>query len=248
MTYSWKHQLPTEFLGTFFLVFTVSLSVSAKADLAGLAIGSVLAVMIYAGGHVSGAHYNPAVTVALLISEQLRENKIGLDGVTALLYIVVQLAGGVTAALLAFGLTGIAPAAAPGAAYSVGSAFGAEVLYTFALCFVVINVATSAGTTDGYKNGNSFYGFAIGFTVFAGAIAVGGISGGCFNPAVATGLIIGSVAAGSAVTGTGVNLAMYWSSELFAALLAASIYWVTVAGDRKSEKKVEESQSQPESV
>jgi aquaporin Z len=59
------------------------------------------------------------------------------------------------------------------------AAFVVELLFTFALCYVVLNVATSKDHPT-----NSFYGLAIGFTVLTGAVAVGGISGGAFNPAV----------------------------------------------------------------
>jgi aquaporin Z len=167
-----------EFLGTFFLVFTIVTAVRGQAALAPLAIGVVLAAMVFAGGHVSGAHYNPAVTLAVLI-----RGKIDVRDVPG--YLVAQAVGAVSAAGVA---AAVAPAPHHQAALSLGgrhlvSALVVEALVTFALAYVVLNVATSSDHPN-----NSFYGLAIGFTVMAGAVAVGGISGGVFNPAVALGV------------------------------------------------------------
>jgi aquaporin Z len=165
-----------EFIGTFFLVFTVGASVRSGAALAPLAIGAVLMVMIYAGGHISGGHYNPAVTIAALT-----RGRIGLRDAVG--YWIAQLAAGLIAALL------VRATVTNSAAHTLtlhGSAFVSalvvELLFTFALTYVVLNVATSKDHPN-----NSFYGLAIGFTVLAGAVAVGGISGGAFNPAVVVG-------------------------------------------------------------
>jgi len=168
-------KLGVEFIGTFFLVYTVCTATNPKTGagtLAPLAIGAVLMVMVFAGGHVSGAHYNPAVSIAVL----LRRRMTPTEWVS---YVVVQLVAGVLAALLARAVVGHA-SAAPLA--STWKRLVVEFLFTFALAYVVLNVATARGT-----EGNSFYGLAIGFTVAAGAFAVGGISGGAFNPAVALG-------------------------------------------------------------
>jgi aquaporin Z len=166
----------TEFIGTFFLVFTVGCTVLGKVPVAPLAIGAVLMVMIYAGGHISGGHYNPAVTLAVLV-----RGRITL--VDAAGYWVAQVAAGLLAAAVALYLVdpGKVGALSP-SGRSMGTALLAEALFTFALGYVVLNVATSRD-----HPGNSFYGLAIGFTVAAGAFAVGGISGGAFNPAVALG-------------------------------------------------------------
>jgi len=169
----------TEFIGTFFLVFTVAaagVGSWAPIDFAPLAIGSVLMVMIFAGGHISGGHYNPAVSMAVFVRGKMSAG----DMIT---YWVVQLAAGVVAALLASSLLGI-KAAAP-IPFDMTKVVIAESLFTFALTFVVLNVATAKGT-----EGNSFYGLAIGFTVLAGAYAVGSVSGGVFNPAVGTGVTL----------------------------------------------------------
>jgi aquaporin Z len=169
-------KLAVELIGTFFLVFTVGASVYSGSALAPLAIGASLMVMIYAGGHVSGGHYNPAVTMAVLV-----RGRIGLGGAVG--YWIAQLVAGLLAALVVRGI--ITPASVKTltlSGHALTAAIVAELLFTFALAYVVLNVATSKDHPD-----NSFYGLAIGFTVLAGAVAVGGISGGVFNPAVALG-------------------------------------------------------------
>jgi aquaporin Z len=169
-------KLVVEFIGTFFLVVTVGASVRSGTALAPLAIGAALMVMVYAGGHISGGHYNPAVTVAALVRGRIGARE-------ALGYTVVQLAAGAVAALVVRITVNpsSAHAVAPHA-HAMVSALAVEFLYTFALAYVVLNVATS---TD--HPGNSFYGLAIGFTVMVGAAAAGTISGGAFNPAVVIG-------------------------------------------------------------
>jgi aquaporin Z len=133
-------------------------------------------VMIFAGGHISGGHYNPAVSLAVWMRGKLPLNDL-------LAYVVAQFIAGAVAGALVLYMKGF-PAVPPGSVES-GRALIAELLFTFALCFIVLNVATAKGTS-----GNSFYGLAIGFTVMAGAFAVGGVSGGVFNPAVAVGITL----------------------------------------------------------
>lgn len=164
-----------EFIGTFFLIFTIGLAVRSGSDLAPLAIGASLMVMIFSGGHVSGGHFNPAVTLAVWI-----RGKLPLKDVIP--YWIAQLLAGVVAALIVNQL--VASPLAP-ATHAAGASLIVEFLFTFALAWVVLNTATSKGTLD-----NSFYGLAIGFTVVAGAVAVGGISGGAFNPAVGLGVFM----------------------------------------------------------
>jgi aquaporin Z len=168
-----------EFIGAFFLVATIGCTVlkpGDAGDMAPLAIGSVLMLMVFAGGHVSGAHYNPAVTLAVF----LRGKCPAADVVP---YMVAQVLGASAAALIVSFIKGN-PVVESGNPI-VARALLAEFLYTFALCYVVLNVATAKGTS-----GNSFYGLAIGFTVLAGAYSVGPVSGGVFNPAVAVGVTI----------------------------------------------------------
>jgi|SRR5436190_3259156 aquaporin Z len=163
----------TEFIGTFFLVLTVGLTSGMNA----LAIGSALMVMIYAGGHISGAHYNPAVTLAVYIRKRISLGD-------ALIYMGCQFAGGLIAALVV-SLFMHLPEVADQSTMNTGKAIMAELFGTFALAYVVLNVATAKG-----NEGNSYFGLAIGFTVFAMASALGQFSGGAFNPAVAVGLIV----------------------------------------------------------
>jgi aquaporin Z len=164
-----------ELIGTFFLVLTIGCTGIATGPgvIPPLAIGAALMVMIYAGGHISGGHYNPAVTLGVF----LRGRCAAADVVP---YMVSQIAGAVLAAfaVLFFKTGEVVTPFTP----SIPAAFAAEFLFTFALVYVVLNVATSAATS-----GNSYFGLAIGFTVMAGAFAVGDVSGGAFNPAVAIG-------------------------------------------------------------
>ncbi|NLX97627.1 MAG: porin [Rhodopirellula sp.] len=167
-----------EFIGTFFLVATVGFTViePGAGALAPVAIGSVLMVMIYAGGHISGGHYNPAVTLAVWMRG--RCDTADVPG-----YMVSQCMGTVVAAFAVLFMK--APAEVTAASPDVVRALLAEFLFTFALCYVVLNVATAKAT-----EGNSYFGLAIGFTVLVGAFAVGGVSGGAFNPAVAVGITL----------------------------------------------------------
>lgn len=165
----------TEFTGTFFLVFTIGCSVLVGTPMAPLAIGAALMAMVYMGGHVSGAHYNPAVSLSLVLRGSFAASEYGA-------YAAAQVLGAIAASLAVWLVTGRTFVPAPGPAYSMLAALLVEILYTTALALVVMNVATAPATA-----GNSFYGLAIGFTVGAGAFAGGPISGGAFNPAVGLG-------------------------------------------------------------
>lgn len=168
-----------EFIGTFFLVFTVGMTVLPPHDAgawAPLAIGTILAVMVFAGGHLSGGHYNPAVSLAVFLRKKLSAQDLGL-------YWIAQLVAGAIAAVTTLYLKGV-KGGTP-LEPDVFKSLLSEFLFTFALCFVVLNVATAKATA-----GNSYFGWAIGFTVLAGAYAVGAISSGAFNPAVALGITI----------------------------------------------------------
>lgn len=190
-----------EFIGTFFLVLTIGCTVlGGGAGLAPLAIGSALMVMVFAGGHISGAHYNPAVTLAVTLRGKCTWND-------AVFYWVAQLLAALAASAAVCGL-GFHASGDP-VAMGMWPAVLAEFLFTFALCWVVLNVATAKGTA-----GNSFYGLAIGFTVLTGAFAVGRISGGAFNPAVAIGISTMKLANWS-------DLPMYLAGEFAAAIVAA---------------------------
>jgi aquaporin Z len=201
-----------EGLGTFFLVLVIGLAVMepGAGPLAPLAIGAALMVMVYAGGHVSGAHYNPAVTVAVWL-----RGKCALTD--ALGYVVAQMIGAVLAAWVAtYCKAGnLVEAMRP----DLARAFVVELLFTFALAFVVLNVATSKKTA-----GNSYFGLAIGFTVMAGAFAAGNISGGVFNPAVAVGLIAMGLSMPE-------HLWVYLAAQLAGGVLAAWAFR-TVTGEK----------------
>lgn len=193
-----------EFIGTFFLVFTVGMTVLAGGELqafAPIAIGSVLAVMVYAGAHISGGHYNPAVSLAVFLRGKL--NKEDLVG-----YWLVQLLAGVVAAYISMYFLGTPE---KNESMDVMKVFPAEFLFTFALCFVALNVAYSKA-----NKGNSYFGFAIGFIVISGAYAVGNVSGAAFNPAVALGVTIMNL-------NEWTNLWVYFVATLLAGAFAAYI-------------------------
>ncbi len=177
MLENFKHYI-VEFLGTFFLVLTVGCMslVSTDAALAPIVIGFVLMVMVYAGGPISGGHYNPAVSLAVALRK-------ALPAIQLIPYMIAQLLGGIAAAYLVVYLAGNPGTPAEG--FSLPALIIAEFLFTFALCYVVLLTATR----DEVKN-NSYFGLAIGSTVLVGAAAVGGtLCLGAFNPAVALGLI-----------------------------------------------------------
>ena len=201
----------TEFIGTFFLVFTIGLTGVYGTPLAPIAIGSILMVMVYMGGAISGAHYNPAVTLAVLMRK-----KINLNG--AVQYWISQVTGAFLAALVIY-LTYTKPMSAP--VPNPGFHYGLkplmlEMLFTFALASVVLNVATSKKTA-----GNSYFGLAIGFTVMASAFAAGSISGAAFNPAVAIGPMLMDAFTGGSSIG---NLWIYLVGPFAGAALAALVF------------------------
>jgi len=195
-----------EFIGTFFLVFTVASAVllGGNGVIAPLSIGFALMIMVYAGGHISGGHYNPAVSLAAAIRGALAWGQL-------IPYWIFQVAGAACAALLVAQFA-VLPETA-GCPFSLAQLVIGEFLFTFALCYVVLQVATSKKT-----EGNSYYGLAIGSTVLVGAFAVGGIFClGAFNPAVAVGLgLIKSVCwIGAGITAL---------TNLIAGIVAALVY------------------------
>jgi len=201
-----------EFIGTFFLVFTVGCTVvgNGAGPLAPLAIGAALMVMIFAGGYISGGHYNPAVTLGVWLRGKC-------DPKDVVPYWIVQIVGAALAAACVKYLkagTVVTPMT-----IAVFPALLAEFLFTFALVFVVLHVATAKGTS-----GNSFYGLAIGFTVTTGAFSVGNISGGAFNPAVAVGISIMGLS-------SWLNIWIYFLAELVAGGLAAWVFKIVSPGD-----------------
>jgi aquaporin Z len=204
----------TEFIGTFFLVLTVGLVMSGgKTDepflLAPLAIGCSLMIMVYMGGHISGGHYNPAVSTAVFVRGKLPARDF-------VMYLIAQLIGAICAGLAVYAILGKTFAPAPAANVTALRALFVEFLYTFALCIVMLNVATAPATA-----GNSYFGLAIGFTIVVAAIAGGGISGGAFNPAVGTGPILVKTALGA---GTLANLWIYIVGPIAGGIVAGLVF------------------------
>jgi aquaporin Z len=204
-------KLLTEVIGTFFLVLTIGLVVTTASPMAPLAIGAALMVMVYMGGAVSGAHYNPAVTLAVLMRRKIAAGE-------AAAYVVAQLAGATLAAFTVYAIVGKTFVPAPGPGVSAGTALLVEALFTFALALVVLNVATTRA-----GEGNSYFGLAIGFTVAAGAFAGGPVSGGAFNPAVGLGPAIVTALLGSDPVS---HVWLYVVGPLLGAALAAVVFRV----------------------
>lgn len=197
----------TEFIGTFLFVFTIALVVTgAGGPTAIIAIGIMLTAMVYMGGHVSGAHYNPAVSLALAIAGKFK----WADLVPYWLAQLLGAAGGTTIAQMC---AGSSPSIAPAVGLATHIPLIVEVLFTMTLCLVVLNIATHKKT-----QGNYAYGVAIGFTIVGAAYAGGGISGGAFNPAVGTGL--------SLFMEDKSNLWLYWVGPFIGAALAALVFKV----------------------
>lgn len=192
-----------EFIGTFFLVLVVALTGNP------IAIGAVLIAMVYMGGYISGAHYNPAVTTAMFISRKISSD-------TALRYFTAQFFGGIFAAIVFLVIQGSVFIPSPGANIDFWTAFLVEALFTFALASVVLHT----GATEKTK-GNDYYGLAIGLTVMAGAFAVGPISGAAFNPAVGAAPLLLDMAAPNAHI---MGLLLYIMGPLTGASIAGWLY------------------------
>lgn len=203
-----------EFIGTFFLVLVVGLTAGSPgaAAFAPIAIGTILMVMVYMGGHISGAHYNPAVTLAVLVRGKI-------DTTNAMIYMAVQVLAGIVAGFVAMYLIGDGfGRPSIGDDYGVMQAIIVEAIFTFALASVVLQTATNPKVAN-----NSFYGLAIGFTVLASAYAGGYISGGAFNPAVGLG---GNIAAGEFA-----ELLTYIVGPLAGGALAGVVYKIVSEDD-----------------
>jgi aquaporin Z len=208
-------KLLTELVGTFVFLSVIALFPASgpSAPLAPIAIGTALMVMVYMGGHISGAHYNPAVSLGVFLRRKI-------DVVTLLAYWVVQLVGGALAFIVAFLIAGHAGGIHPGGGVLTASALAVEVLFTTALVLVVLNVAATKAT-----EGNSFYGLAIGSTILAAAFAGGPISGGAYNPAVGFGA---TLAASLFHGGSWSDFWLYVVGPLAGGAVAAGIHWVQI--------------------
>jgi aquaporin Z len=209
-----QRKLVVEFIGTFIFLFTVGMATNeaGAGALAPLAIGSVLMVLVFAGGHVSGAHFNPAVSLAVYLRGRMAANE--LAG-----YIVTQFVAVVLAGLLVRYVGGREPHILVA---SSAKMLIVEFIFTFALAWVVLHVATARGTA-----GNSFYGLAIGFTVVAGAYAVGRISGGAFNPAIAVGAMVTGLLEWS-------NIWIYLLADFLGAAAAAVVFLYVLPAEKET--------------
>ena len=191
-----------EFIGTFFLVLTIAFTGNP------LAIGAILAVLVYMGGPISGAHYNPAVTTSMLIAKKI-------TAMNALIYIFFQIIGALAASIVFFGIQGSLFIPQPGVDVGFTTAFIMEMLFTFLLCFVVLNVTSSK------HKGNQYFGIAIGATVGVGALVAGPLSGAVFNPAVAYGSMLIDI---NNINFHANNLVLYTLAPLFGALVATLLF------------------------
>lgn len=217
-----KAKLVAEFVGTFFLVLTVGCNVLTGSVGAALSIGAILMAMIFALGPVSGAHLNPAVTLSVLLSSNSRKDidhkgSPPMDFGTACMYVLVQLIAGMCAGWTYVTICGTSFTLAPIGKFSWHTAACVEVLYTCALCYVVLNVATVKGEE------NEYFGLAIGFTVTAAALAIGSISGCSLNPAVSVGAAMATAFDKGLMLGTA-HLNMYIWAPLVGGALSAVLF------------------------
>lgn len=199
-----------EGIGAFFLTLTFAMAAHTDAakGMAPLAIGSILTALVFAGGHISGAHYNPAVSLAVLMRRKL-------DRLDFPYYWLAQFVGAILAAFIAsFLLRCSGVSDIPMRANDAVCALVAEFLGAFILVLVSLSVSTTQSTL-----GNSYFGLAIGLAQFAGMFVLGPISGGYFNPAVVLGLSIAGMTAWSDVW-------MYGIGALLGAAAAASVFRV----------------------
>ena len=210
-------KLIAEFVGTFFLVLTIGLTALIGSTYAPFAIGGVLIAMVYLGAHTSGAHYNPAVTLGVWMRGAMPGSEVGP-------YMATQVLAALAAAFAAYAVTGDVLQVTPAEETGLGAFFLLELLFTFALVLVILNVATAERTA-----GNDYFGVAIGLVVLAGALAAGPISGGAFNPAVALGPALVDLLVGEGLTLSG--LWIYLGATFAGGALAALVFRAQNPGD-----------------
>lgn len=209
--------LLAEFVGTMFLVLVARLtstlddSPTAAPERRFLALGFTISALIYAFDHISGAHFNPAVTLGMVVSKHMRPS-------LGVLYVLSQCLGAMCGGLLSR-IIGPPSDDATFTPSSTGAAWAVEFIFTFALILVQQN----AGAEKNKKEPNSYFGIAVAFTVLAGACATFPISGGCFNPAIGLGVEFSALytPAGGSMS----NLWIYWSAPLAGALVASGVKW-----------------------
>jgi len=212
-------KLLSEFLGTYMLVLTVGLNVLSGSAAGAFSIAAALMCMIFALGTCSGAHFNPAVTTAIVCRGKCTPSD-------AAQYILAQMAGGIfagfTYAAMMNGETfGLKPEG-----YKWSQAVIAEFFFTFVLAFVVLSVATVK------KELSQYFGFAIGMCVTVGGCAIGKVSGGSLNPAVSFGISVCHM-----VNGGGLIAAVIYSLvEVVAGAAAAGVFMLTQPSEFSVEK------------
>ena len=211
-----KKEYLTEAIGTFFLVLVITFSGNP------LAIGAILISMVYMGGYISGGHYNPAVTLAVFLRGKLKR-----EG--AIQYAIFQVLGALAAGFIHYIVVGSAIVPRPAADISFVSVILMEALFTFALASVVLHATTSKKTV-----GNEYYALAIGLTVMAAGFAIGSVSGGVINPAVAIGTILVDV---PNLAGNLINLVLYIVGACIGGAAAASVFHSVVEEGDSVEKK-----------
>ena len=210
----------TEFVGTFFLVLIIGLASLSGSALAPVAVGAGLMALVYMGGPISGAHYNPAITISLTLRGRCRPRDV-------VPYWLAQFGGALLASATVYGVRLETFSPQLGAGVSAWSGLAAEFLFTFSLALVVLSVGTVERT-----KGNAYYGLAIGAIVMSGAIAVGPVSGAAFNPAVGLGPTVVRSALGE---GTGSELWIYFVGPIAGALGANLFFYLQGLGDEPHE-------------
>jgi aquaporin TIP len=211
MQRDWLPRACAEFVGTFALVFVGVGAIAVGADLVGVALahGLVIAVMASAVGHISGGHFNPAVTFGFIVTRRMAPT-------LAAAYVVAQLLAGVLGALAARALYPDrldldAGVPLPGDGVGAGAAMGIEAILTFFLVWVVF--ATAADPRGAFK---SIAGLAIGLTVTLDILAGGPLTGAAMNPARAFGPEL--------VQGVWDDFLVYWIGPLAGGGVAALLY------------------------
>eukprot|EP01038_Epipyxis_sp_PR26KG_P011084 gene11084-14879_t len=213
--------LVQEFIGTFYLAWTVALTGNVSNTSAFIAVGAILTSMVYAGGAISGGHYNPAVSMAVYF-RSINTSPSRMRPIDCGLYMSVQVfavfMAGLVAAFVNGGLKDIASPAIS-SNHTTTQAFFAEFFFTFLLILSVLSTATFNKV-----KGNSFFGLAIGFAVIGGAISVGDISGGVLNPAIGFALPL--------ITGNKPSdIWVYIISEFCASIFAAIVFRILIVNN-----------------
>jgi MIP family channel proteins len=200
-----------EAFGTFILVIIGpgAVMVSASTHAFGhsgvaLAFGLAVAVIVASTGHIGGAHVNPAVTIGFWSVGRFRRSDV-------VPYLLAQCAGAIAASAASGAVLGnIGTYGATIPSVTLGAAFGVEFVFSAILAFVIISVATDERTPAGVAP------FAIGATVFAGALVTGPLTGGSFNPARSLGPAL--------LSRTWTAHWLYWLAPIVGMVLAMRFY------------------------